>query len=92
MEFENHNIKCKTFWDVERVIKNAEAKIKEPRNAAERRYYAQDVLLESRTLLSCPDYNARNSDCVSCRSFAHRYTQEYKYLAKTERKKVAKRY
>ena len=92
MEFEKHNIECKTFWDVERVIKNAEAKIKEPRTAAEKRYYAQDILLESNTLLSCPDYNARNSNCVNCRSFAHRYTQEYKDLNKTQRTKSAKRY
>ena len=82
MEFGTNNIKCKTFWDVERVIKNAGLKIKEPRNAAERRYYAQDVLLESKTLLSCPDYNARNSDCVGCRFFAHRHAREYESLTK----------
>ena len=92
MEFENHNIECNTFWDVERVIKKAETKIKEPRSTAEKLYYAQDILLETETLLSCPDYNTKNSDCIACSSFAHRYNQEYKYLTKAERKKVAKRY
>ena len=92
MELKNHNIKCNTFWDVERVIKKAETKIKEPRSAVEKQYYAQDILLESETLSSCPDYDAKNSDCVACRSFAHRYNQEYKYLTKIERKKVVKRH
>ena len=92
MEFENHNIECNTFWDVERVIKKAETKIKEPRSAAEKQYYAQDILLEAETLLSCLDYDAKNSDCTTCRSFAYRYAQEYKYLTRAKRKKVIKRY
>jgi len=72
MEFEKHNIECKTFWDVERVIKNAEAKIKEPRTVAEKKYYAQDILLESNTLLSCPDYNFRKPDCMRCHAVSRR--------------------
>jgi len=82
MVFENHNIKCNTFWDVERVIKKAETKTKEPRSTAEKLYYSQDILLEAETLLACPNYNAKNSDCIACRAFAHRCNQEYKYLAK----------
>jgi len=92
MEFEKHNIECKTFWDVERVIKNAEAKIKEPRTAAEKRYYAQDILLESNTLLFCPDYNARNSDCVDCHSAVQQFIRKYDHIAKDGRKGVVKRY
>ena len=92
MEFEKYNIRCNAFGDVEKVIKKAEAKIKEPKSTSEKRYYAQDILLEAETLLSCPDYKARNSDCVNCRFFAHRYNQEYKDLTKTQRTKSAKRY
>ena len=92
MEFGKQNIKCNTFVDVEKVIKNAEAKIKEPRSIAEKRYYAQDILLEGETLLSCPDYNTRYSDCVSCRSAAGRYIREYKDLANGARRRVTKRY
>jgi len=78
MELENHNIRCNTFGDVEKVIKKAEAKIKEPKSTSEKRYYAQDILLEAETLLSCPDYKARNSGCVNCRFFAHRYIRNIK--------------
>jgi len=62
--FRNHNIECNIFWDVERVIKKAEIKIKELRSTAERQYYAQDILLEAETLFLCPNYNARSSDCI----------------------------
>lgn len=92
MEFQVHSIKCNTFWDVETVIKKAKAKIKDPRSAAEKRYYAQDILVEAKTLLSCPDYNARNSDCKICHSISHKCIEEYKHLAKVERRKIAKRY
>jgi len=92
MEFENHCIECNTFWDVEAVIKKAEAKMKEPRSAAEKQYYSQDILLEAETLLACPNYNAKNFDCIACRIFAHRYTHKYKYLVKVERKKTVKCY
>jgi len=90
--FRNHNIECNIFWDVERVIKKAEIKIKELRSTAERQYYAQDILLEAKTLFLCPNYNVKNSDCIACRAFAHRCNQEYEYFAKVEIKKVVKRY
>ena len=92
MNFENRSIKCNTFLDVERVIKKAKGTIKEPRSAAEKQYYAQDILLEAKTLLSCPDYNARNSDCANCRFFAQRHAREYKDLTKTQRTKSARHY
>ena len=92
MEFENRGIKCNIFWDAESVIKKTHAKIKQAKSLKEKQYYAQDILLEAETLLTCSKYSAGNSDCVSCHSISRRYIQEYKYLAKDERKKVAKRY
>ena len=86
MEFQNHGIKCKTFWDAQAVIKNAGDKIKVAKSNKERRYYGQDILLEAETLLLCVDCNAGSPDCLSCHSVLRRYIKEYKYLAEDERK------
>lgn len=86
MEFENQDIKCSIFWDAEAVIKKTDAKIKEARSTKERQYYAQDILLEAKSLLSCSNYNDGNPDCVSCHSISRRYIQEHEYLAKNGRR------
>lgn len=68
MEFENQGIKCSKFWETELVIKKTEAKISETSSIKERRYYAQDILLEAEGLLSCLNYNSGNPDCLNCHS------------------------
>lgn len=88
MEFKNQGIKCKTFWGAQTVIKKTEAKIKGAKSNKERQYFAQDILLETESLFSCPNYNAGNSDCISCRSISRSYIKEYEYLAKHERRKL----
>ncbi len=92
MESENQGIKCKTFWDTEAVIRKVEPKIEEARSNKERRYYAQDILVEMESLLSCPNYNTGDPDCISCRSISRRYFEQYEYLAKDKRpRSVVKR-
>lgn len=86
MEFENQNIKCSIFLDTDVVIRKTVAKINEAQNIKEKQYYAQDILLEVESLLSCSNYKSRNPDCVSCHSISQRYIQEYKHLAKDELK------
>ena len=86
MELENQGIKCNTFWDAEAVIKKTEDKIKVAKNNKERRYYAQDILVEVEVLLLCADFNAGNPDCMSCHSILRRYIKEYKYMAEDERR------
>ncbi|MBL7131972.1 MAG: hypothetical protein ISS45_11340 [Candidatus Omnitrophica bacterium] len=70
MEFENQTIKCSKFWETESVIKKTEAKISEAGILRERRYYAQDILLEAEDLLSCLNYNSENPDCFNCHSIS----------------------
>ena len=63
MEIEKQYIKCGKFQDTEVVIKRAEDKIKETRSIKERQYYAQDILLEAKALISCSNYNSNTEDC-----------------------------
>jgi len=86
MEFENKNIKCSTFQEAETIIKKAEDKIKETIGVKERQYYAQDILLEAKALISCSNYNSNTGDCLSCQLVLLKYIQEYKNLAKDEDK------
>ncbi len=82
----NHQgIKCRTFWDAEKVINKAETKIKVAKSNKERRYYAQDILIEIETLLLCANFNDGNPDCVSCYSILRRYIKEYENLANHKR-------
>ncbi len=82
MESENQDIKCNIFYETEAVIRKSEDKIKETKNFKEKKYYAQDILLEAKSLLSCPDYKDGNIDCLSCHSIALKYIRQYEYLAK----------
>lgn len=86
-ELETQDIKCTTFLDTEKIIKRTDTKIKETRNTKERRYYAGDILLEAKALLSCSNYNAENPECLNCRSILREYIQEYEYLVKNKRQK-----
>lgn len=88
MESENRDIKCNVFCETEAVIENSEAKIKETKNHKERKYYAQDVLLEAKSLLPCPDYKDGNIDCLICHSIALKYIRQYEYLAKNAMRKT----
>ena len=87
MEFENQDIKCSIFRDTETVLKKITAKIEESNNAKERQYYAQDILLELETLLSCSNYEARNYGCIRCRSILHNYLKKYETLSKVKEAK-----
>ena len=81
MEFEKQSIKCTIFWDTEKIIKKVEAKINEINKLKEKQYYAQDILLEAKSLLRCSDYNVLNSDCLNCHYILRRYFQEYKPIS-----------
>ena len=88
MEFEQKNIGCNIFLDAEAVIKKTEVKVKEAKTTKERQYYAQDILLEAKTLLSCLSYNSKDPSCLSCHSVLERYIQEYEYLANHEKQEI----
>ena len=84
MELEKQYIKCSKFQDTEAVIKKSEDKIKETGSIKEREYYAQDILLEAKALISCSNYNSNTEDCLNCHLVLLKYIQEYKTLAKDE--------
>jgi len=88
MEFENQEIKCSAFWDVEAVVKRAEAKIKKPRSIKERQYYAQDIMLETEILLFCSNYNLGDPECLNCHSVLLKWRQEYRCFAEEELKNI----
>ncbi len=75
MEFEKQGVKCKMFWDVQAMIKNAEAKMKVAQSNLERRYYAQDILLEVETLSSCANFNSAGPECISCHAVLRNYSK-----------------
>lgn len=77
MESENQEIKCTTLCDAQRIIERAATKLKEAQSSEERQYYVKDILSEVETLLSCPNYNSKNPDCLSCYAVAYRYIQQY---------------
>ena len=85
MELKNQDIKCSDYLDAKAAIGRAEAKAGEAKNGRERQYYAQDILLEAKTLLSCSDYKSGDSDCINCRSILRGYMQKYGHLAKEQR-------
>jgi|GEM_PF-1832871 len=76
MKFEGRDINCNIFWDAGVVIKRADSRMKEARSTKEKQYYAQDILSEVETLLSCLYYNFQNADCLSCYSVSYRYIQK----------------
>ena len=90
MESEYQNVKCDIFRDAEAIIKKTDAKIKETRDNKERQYYAQDILLEAETLLSCSNYNAQNPDCTNCHSILLKFIQEYEHLANDKKINITK--
>ncbi|MFH1519217.1 MAG: hypothetical protein ABIE75_01420 [Candidatus Omnitrophota bacterium] len=81
MRFEDHNINCNIFWDTGVVIKRADSRMKEARSTKEKQYYAQDILGEVETLLSCSCYNSQSTDCLNCYSISCRYIQKYAQYA-----------
>ena len=93
MQFEDQGIKCGIFGDAEKVIKKAEDRIRDERNLKEREYYAEDILVEAKSLLSCLNYNAKNPDCINCQSILLKFIQEYEHLAKngSNRNSIAQR-
>ena len=92
MESETYDIKCDIFRDAAAIIKKARAKIKVSKNSREKQYYAQDILLEAETLLSCSNFSIKNPNCKTCRFVSHRNIEEYKKLAINKIKKLTKRY
>jgi len=86
---ETQEVKCSTFLDTEKVIKKTDAKIRETRITKEKRYYAGDILVEAKTLLSCSNYNTENPECLNCHSISHKLIQEYVPLTKDNRRNSA---
>jgi len=82
MDVDGQEIKCDTFREARAVIKRTAARIKGARNAKERQYYAQDLVLEARILSPCPKFVVDNPDCMECYAFSQKCIQEYEYLAK----------
>ncbi|MFH0771971.1 MAG: hypothetical protein V1933_05075 [Candidatus Omnitrophota bacterium] len=74
-------IKCSIFLEADAVIKNVISKFLKA-SSKEKQYYAEDILLEAKTLLVCSSYNALNPDCLICRSVSCEYFREYKYLSR----------
>ena len=81
-ESNQNNIKCPVFRESDGIIKNIILKL-EKVNFREKQDYAQDILVEAKTLLLCSNYNSKNSDCSNCHTISRKYLQEYGQLAKS---------
>lgn len=76
-EYIHKEIKCNVFLETDRVIQNIIARYWKA-NSKERRYYVQDISVETRALLSCLKYNLSDSCCLKCHYVLRNYLQEYK--------------
>jgi len=80
-ESNQNNIKCPVFRESDGIIKNIILKLGKV-NFREKQDYAQDILVETNTLLLCSNYNSKNPDCSNCHAISRKYLQEYGHLAK----------
>lgn len=78
----SNRVKCPIFCESDEAIKNIILKAGKV-NPKEKQEYAQDILVESRSLLQCSHCGAVNTDCLNCHSIARKYVKEYGYLTRT---------
>jgi len=71
MRKEVPEIKCRTFQKEEPIIKNVTDKINSVAGIREKAKFAGELQKEVGVLLSCPDYDEKNSDCEKCRFIAN---------------------
>lgn len=86
MEFVKLGIACDIFRDAATNIRDAEVKVKKAKDFEEKQYYAQEILLRAKDLLSCQDYDSGKLDCTTCHSIFDRYIQQYENLAKSKKR------
>lgn len=71
MSKEDAKINCATFQKQEPVIADITAKINSAKGVLEKADFAEELQKEADVLLSCPDYNEKNTDCSNCRFIAN---------------------
>lgn len=63
-------IKCSVFQKQEPIIKDITDKINQAKGVLEKAGFAEFLQKEVGALLSCPDYDKKNSDCKNCHLIA----------------------
>jgi hypothetical protein len=70
MPEEDAEINCLTFLKQEPLIEDVTAKINNAKGVLEKADFAEELQKEVDVLLSCPDYDEKNTDCNNCRFIA----------------------
>ncbi len=85
MPKENAKISCPTFQKQEPLIEDITAKINNAKDVLEKAVFAKELQQEVDVLLSCPDYDEKNTDCNNCRFIANVRTKTAGLILKAEK-------
>lgn len=66
MSEESAKINCPMFQKQETIIEEVTAKINDAERVLEKADFAEELQQEVNVLLSCPDYDQKNTDCINC--------------------------
>ena len=74
-------INCSRFQAAESMIRDVKDKINQAKKA-EKAKYAERLREEAGALLSCPEQDRKNLNCVSCRFIANAYKRTAEIIIK----------
>ena len=80
----NKGINCARFQAAESVIRDVRDKINQAKKAEKVRY-AERLREEAGVLLSCPEHNKKNLNCLNCRFIANAYKRTAEIIIKVGR-------
>jgi hypothetical protein len=85
MSKKDAEINCSTFQEQEPVIEDITAKINSAEGVLEKAEFAKRLQEEADVLLSCPDYDKKNTDCNNCRFIANIRTKTAGLIIKAKK-------
>jgi len=85
MKKQDSKINCPTFQKQEPVIEDITTKINSAEDVLEKAEFAKKLQEEVDLLLSCPDYDEKNTDCNNCRFIANVRTKTAGLVIKAEK-------
>ena len=77
----NKGINCAIFQTTEAVIRDIKDKINRAKRE-EKAYFAEKLREEVNVLLSCPEHNRKNLNCLNCRFIANAYKRTAEIIIK----------
>ena len=85
MSNQDAKISCPIFQKQEPAIEDITAKINSAKDVVEKAQFAKELQKEVDILLSCPDYDKKNTDCGNCRFIANVRKKTAELVIKAEK-------